>query len=63
LIGLSGNTGSSTGPHLCFVINVGGTSVDPMSVLPPRVVANTHVRDTLRARFNTICDYCVQVHT
>lgn len=34
LIGHSGNTGVSTGPHLHFMVIVGGKAVDPMGWLP-----------------------------
>ncbi|MCL1996191.1 MAG: peptidoglycan DD-metalloendopeptidase family protein [Defluviitaleaceae bacterium] len=33
-IGWSGSTGRITGPHLCFVVLVNGSSIDPLSVLP-----------------------------
>jgi murein DD-endopeptidase MepM/ murein hydrolase activator NlpD len=34
-IGLTGNTGNSTGPHLHFAIYLKGQPLDPLSVLPP----------------------------
>ncbi len=34
VIGYSGNTGHSTGPHLHFEVRIGGVAVDPMSYLP-----------------------------
>lgn len=38
LIGRSGNTGFSTGPHLHFTLSVGNTFVDPFLFIERKVI-------------------------
>jgi murein DD-endopeptidase MepM/ murein hydrolase activator NlpD len=41
LLALLGNTGHSTGPHVHFEIREGDTAIDPRSVLPKSMLAET----------------------
>jgi len=58
-IGLSGNTGNSTGPHLHFAVKDHGHFIDPTSMGPDVAAMSGEKKNWLMDKWNQLGDYVI----